>query len=164
MWVYPRGLNYFDREAGFYVHGGLSYFETIVPFAILNTSSGGVQALALEVEPRTILANNNNDITLTLRNPNRIQANSVRLALYDTSQEIIVDAIPPQSSSERVIRRRPTARGRYRLRYVIQCSIGGKSFETAGETEFRVDLSAEDARREKLSVRRDVDSLLGGLR
>src|SRR5206468_10164131 len=123
MWVYPRGLNYFDREAGVYVHGGLSYFETIIPFAVLSSSSQGIQVPTLELDPRTIFANNSNDITVSIRNPNRVQVNSTRLTLYDTSQEILVDVIPPEGSCERVIRRRPTTRGRYKIQYRILCSI-----------------------------------------
>ena len=162
MWVFPRSLDYFQRDAGFYVHGGLSYFETVIPFAILAPKSERALDPILDLEPKTLNAKDENRITVRIRNPNRIQMTDVRLTLKDLPQELAADTIAQESPLERIIRRKPLAQGRYRIDYQMLYSLGAARLQHDGQIEFRVDLSPEDKRRERLAVRRDVEGMFGG--
>jgi len=151
--VLCKGAKYLHKGKGNYVHGGLSFYETIIPFAVLTSAKIEIKNPSIVIEGKyekdkestmKIILSNLNDIDLK-----KVKVTIENLGIYEWPVERV--AAKDKCISEIPFTPRESC-DQFQVLIKVNYEAQGKDFEVS---EPRI-IKIEKSRAERLQVRRDA--------
>ncbi len=163
-WVFPRGADYFWSK-GEFAHGGLSFYETLIPFAILKGRDvKPIPGLRVSVEKRVLETKKEDLVTLVVTNTGNVRLRGLHLQIHfdgDRIREVASGAnVEPGGQVRYTVLYTPNREGRITATVRYSADAMGQVFGAEAPLEFSVVPSPEEERRRKLSPQRPANDLL----
>jgi hypothetical protein len=157
-WLSPRNMDYLRRGNGLYVHGGFSFYETIVPLAVLKYSkerkfivptvlfTSGLDTLRKE-KPSTIL--------ITIGNDNDQELTGILSIPELRVKEFEIEPVPPGDTVPTEVPVNPALSGEVPLSVTLRYRIG-LSEEMEWRKQYTVDIGISRREQMELETKREL--------